>query len=159
MTIQVTINGVTKKLDIAPGEKLLTVLRREGYLGVKFGCGRGECGVCTVILDGKAVQSCLTFAAQAHQKEVVTVEGIGQPGHLHPIQEAILDHGAVQCGYCTPGIVCLAKAFLDENPHPTEEQVRDALKGNLCRCTGYIKYVEAILDAAERLRAASGGSA
>jgi aerobic-type carbon monoxide dehydrogenase small subunit (CoxS/CutS family) len=152
MRIQLTINGSVKDVEISPDEKLLSMLRREGYLGVKFGCGRGECGVCTVIMDGLAVKSCITFAAQAHGKTVITVEGIGQPGRLHPIQEAILDHGAVQCGYCTSGIICSAKALLDENPDPTEAEVREALKGNLCRCTGYQKYVEAILDAAGRMK-------
>jgi len=153
--IQLTINGIAAEVDIAPDEKLLDLLRREGYFGVKFGCGRGECGVCTVILDGRAIQSCIAFAAQAHGKSVTTVEGIGQPGKLHPIQEAILDHGAAQCGYCTPGIICSAKALLDENPKPSEEQVREALKGNLCRCTGYQKYVEAVLNAAEKMRKGS----
>ena len=157
MKIKLTINGRPRELEIAADEKLLTVLRREGWLGVKFGCGKGECGACTVILDGKAVKSCLTFAAQAQGKSVTTVEGIGQPGHLHPIQEAILDHGAVQCGYCTSGIICSAKALLDENPRPNEAEVRAAIKGNLCRCTGYQKYVEAILDAARRIAAQSGG--
>jgi aerobic-type carbon monoxide dehydrogenase small subunit (CoxS/CutS family) len=152
MKIQLTINGVAREVEIAPDEKLLDLLRREGYFGVKFGCGRGECGVCTVILDGRAIQSCIAFAAQAHGKSVTTVEGIGQPGKLHPIQEAILNHGAAQCGYCTPGVICSAKALLDENPRPSEEQVREALKGNLCRCTGYQKYVDAIMDAAERMR-------
>lgn len=151
MKINLAINGQSRELEIAADEKLLAVLRREGCLGVKFGCGRGECGACTVILDGQAVKSCLTFAAQAHGKSVITVEGIGQPGRLHPIQEAILDHGAVQCGYCTSGIICSAKALLDENPRPSEADVRAALKGNLCRCTGYQKYVEAILDAAQRI--------
>jgi aerobic-type carbon monoxide dehydrogenase small subunit (CoxS/CutS family) len=158
MHIELTLNGSPRQIEISPEEKLLDVLRREGYLGVKFGCGRGECGMCTVILDGRAVKSCIAFAAQAHGRSVVTVEGIGRPGHLHPIQEAILDHGAAQCAYCAPGIICSAKALLDENPDPTEEQVRQALKGNLCRCTGYQKYVEAILDAAGRLRAHSGGA-
>ena len=158
MKIQLTINGIFKEVEIDPGERLFELLRREGYFGVKFGCGRGECGVCTVILDGQAVQSCITFAAQAHNKAVTTVEGIGQPRNLHPIQEAILNHGAVQCGYCTPGIVCSAKALLDENPDPKEEEVREALKGNLCRCTGYQKYVEAILDAAEKMRDRWGDS-
>lgn len=155
MKIQLTINGSPKTLEIEPNEKLLSLLRREGYLGVKFGCGRGECGVCTIILNGRAVKSCITFAAQAHDKSVVTIEGIGQTDKLHPIQEAILDHGAAQCGYCTPGLICSAKALLDENPHPTEGQILDALKGNLCRCTGYKQYVEAILDAAERMREGS----
>lgn len=156
--IQLTVNGIFKEVEIDPGEKLLELLRREGYFGVKYGCGRGECGVCTIILDGQAVQSCITFAAQAHNKSVTTVEGIGQPNKLHPIQEAILNHGAAQCGYCTPGIVCSAKGLLDENGNPTEEEVREALRGNLCRCTGYQKYVEAILDAAEKMRQGSGDS-
>jgi carbon-monoxide dehydrogenase small subunit len=156
MQIELTINGSPRQIEISADEKLLDVLRREGCLGVKFGCGRGECGTCTVILDGRAVKSCIMFAAQAHRRSVVTVEGIGRPGYLHPIQEAILDHGAAQCAYCAPGIICSAKALLDENPDPTEEQVRQALKGNLCRCTGYQKYVEAVLDAARRLRDHSG---
>lgn len=156
MKIKLTIDGIPREVEAAPDEKLLDMLRREGYFGVKFGCGRGECGVCTVILDGKAVMSCITFAAQAHNKSVITSEGIGRPGNLDLIQEAILDHGAAQCGYCTPGIVCSARALLDENLHPSENQVREALKGNLCRCTGYQKYVEAVIDAAERLRKASG---
>jgi aerobic-type carbon monoxide dehydrogenase small subunit (CoxS/CutS family) len=157
--IKLTINGWPKEVEISPQEKLLEVLRREGYLGVKYGCGRGECGTCTVILDGRAVKSCITFAAQAAGRSVVTVEGIGRPGYLHPIQEAILDHGAVQCGYCTAGIICSAKALLDENPEPSEEEVRQAIKGNLCRCTGYEKYVRAILDAAERMRSQAGEGA
>jgi len=154
--ITLTIDGTPRQVEIAPGEKLLDLLRREGYLGVKYGCGRGECGACTVILDGRAVKSCITFAAQADGRSVLTVEGIGRPGRLHPIQEAILDHGAVQCGYCTAGIICSAKALLDENPDPSEDQVRQAIKGNLCRCTGYEKYIAAILDAAGRLRSQSG---
>jgi len=157
--IKLTINGLPREIDTAPDEKLLEVLRREGYLGVKFGCGRGECGTCTVILDGRAVKSCITFAAQAAGRSVVTVEGIGRPGHLHPIQEAILDHGAAQCAYCASGIICSAKALLDENPDPSEEEVRQAIKGNLCRCSGYEKYVAAILDAAQRMRSAVGGAA
>jgi carbon-monoxide dehydrogenase small subunit len=158
MKLQLTVNGILTEVEIDPGEKLLDLLRREGYFGVKYGCGRGECGVCTVILDGQAVQSCITFAAQAHNKSVTTVEGIGQPNDLHPIQEAILNHGAAQCGYCTPGVVCSAKALLDENPDPTEEEVREALRGNLCRCTGYQKYVEAVLEAAEKMRQGSEDS-
>ena len=156
MKIELTINGSLRQVEIAAGEKLLDLLRREGCLGVKYGCGRGQCGTCTVILDGRAVKSCITFAAQADGRSVVTVEGIGRPGRLHPIQEAILDHGAVQCGYCASGIICSAKALLDRNPDPTEEQVRQAIKGNLCRCTGYEKYVAAILDAAGRLRSRDG---
>lgn len=159
MKIRLTINGTPREAEIAPDEKLLDLLRREGCLGVKYGCGRGECGTCTVILDGRAVKSCITFAAQTDGRSVVTIEGIGRPGHLHPIQEAILDHGAVQCGYCTSGLICSAKALLDENPDPTEEEVRQAIKGNLCRCTGYEKYVAAILDAAGRMRSQTGEKA
>ena len=159
MKITLTINGFRREVEIAPDEKLLDLLRREGYLGVKEGCGRGECGACTVILDGRAVKSCITFAAQVDGRSVVTVEGIGRPGRLHPIQEAILDHGAVQCGYCTAGIICSAKALLDKNPDPSEEEVRQAIKGNLCRCTGYEKYVAAILDAAGRIRSQAGEGA
>jgi aerobic-type carbon monoxide dehydrogenase small subunit (CoxS/CutS family) len=126
-------------------------LRREGYFGVKRGCERGECGACTVLVDGRAVNSCLMFAAQAEGTEILTIEGLAEGGKLHPIQEAFLDHGAVQCGFCTPGMALSAKALLDRCPHPTEAQVCEALAGNLCRCTGYVKPVEAVLDAASRM--------
>jgi len=154
MELRLTVNGNPQVWDIAPGDLLLDVLRREGYFGVKRGCETGECGACAVLVDGKAINSCLMFAAQAEGREVVTIEGIAQDGRLDPLQEAFLDHGAVQCGFCTGGMIVGAKALLDRHPHPTEDQVREALSGHLCRCTGYKKPVEAVLAAAGRKEAA-----
>ena len=134
----------------ASGELLLDVLRRQGYFGVKRGCEKGECGACAVLLDGKPIASCLMFAAQAEGRQVLTIEGVAVDGKLDPLQEAFLDHGAVQCGFCTPGMVISAKALLDRCPDPSEDQVREALAGHLCRCTGYRKPVEAILAAASK---------
>jgi aerobic-type carbon monoxide dehydrogenase small subunit (CoxS/CutS family) len=142
---------------IAPGDLLLDVLRREGYFSVKRGCETGECGACAVLVDGRPINSCLMFAAQAEGREIVTVEGLAHDGRLHPLQEAFLDHGAVQCGFCTGGMLLSAKALLDRGPHPTEEEVREALAGHLCRCTGYKKAVEAVLAAAEPRRTKPGG--
>ena len=150
MEVSLIINGEPRAWTIAPGDLLLDVLRREGYFGVKRGCEKGECGACAVLLDGKAVNSCLMFAAQAEGREIVTIEGLAHGGELDPLQEAFLDHGAVQCGFCTPGMVISAKALLARHPHPSEEQVREALAGHLCRCTGYKKPVEAVLAAAGR---------
>lgn len=146
MDIAVNINGTPKHLTIQANDILLDVLRREGYTGVKKGCGTGDCGACTVIVNGKAVNACLMMAAQADGKEITTIEGLSQEGHLHPLQQAFLDHGAAQCGFCIPGMILSAKAFLDEHPAPTEPEVREAILGNLCRCTGYKKQVEAILS-------------
>jgi len=143
--LNLTVNNHARTFRIAPGDLLLDVLRREGYFGVKRGCETGECGACTVLLDGKPVNSCLVFAAQAEGRAVETVEALAQNGQLHPLQEAFLDHGAVQCGFCTPGMLLSAKALLARNPDPTEEQVREAMAGHLCRCTGYKKQVEAVL--------------
>jgi carbon-monoxide dehydrogenase small subunit len=155
MEISVTINGEQKRLDIQPNEILLDVLRREGYTGVKAGCRSGDCGACTVIVNGKVVDSCLMMAAQADGAEVTTIEGLAQDGDLHPLQQAFLEHGAAQCGFCIPGMLLSAKDFLDERqrdsasaPVPTETEVREALVGNLCRCTGYKKQVEAVLAVA-----------
>ena len=150
MPLCMTVNGAIRQWTVAPGDLLLDVLRREGFFGVKRGCEKGECGACTVLLNGKPVNSCLVFAAQAEGCEVVTIEGLAQGEELHPLQEAFLEHGAVQCGFCSPGMILAAKALLDRQPHPTEEQVRDALAGNFCRCTGYRKPVEAVLDVAAR---------
>jgi putative selenate reductase molybdopterin-binding subunit len=147
--IGVKVNGEPKQWRIAPGDLLLDVLRREGYYGVKRGCESGECGACTVLVDGKAINSCLMFAAQADGCGILTIEGLADGDTLDPIQEAFLDHGAVQCGYCTPGMILNAKALLTRRPDPSEEEVRDALAGNLCRCTGYKKPVEAVLAAAQ----------
>lgn len=152
MTIHFKVNGAQREFTIAPGDLLLDVLRADGYYGVKRGCEKGECGACTVLLDGKAVNSCLMFAAQADGRDVLTIEGLAKDGNLDPLQEAFLDHGAVQCGFCSPGMILAAKALLDRQPHPTEQQVREALAGNYCRCTGYRKPVEAVLAAAERPR-------
>lgn len=146
--LRFTLNGQAKEWTIAPGEILLDALRRQGYFGVKRGCETGECGACTILLDGKPVDSCLMFAAQAEGREIVTIEGIAHGDQLDPIQEAFLDHGAVQCGYCTGGMVLSAKALLERNASPDEADVREALAGNLCRCTGYRKPVEAVLAAA-----------
>ena len=150
--IQVNINGKDRGLRVAPGEYLLDALRREGYKGVKKGCDNGDCGTCTVLLDGKPVLSCMMFAAQAHGRKVMTIEGLGTTDKPHPIQQAFVETGAVQCGFCIPGMVLATKALLDENPDPDETAVRRALDGNLCRCTGYVKQVEAALLAAKKLR-------
>ena len=147
MEVTLTVNGELREWQITPGELLLDVLRREGYYGVKRGCETGECGACTVLLDSKPVNSCIMFAAQASGRKVDTIEGLDNRGRLEPLQQSLVDHGAVQCGFCTPGVVLTAKACLGENPHPTEQQVREALSGNLCRCTGYKKPVEAIVAA------------
>ena len=152
MTITLTINGKKKTFDIEPGEKLLDLLRREGYMGVKKGCGSGDCGACAVLLNGRAVNSCLVFAAKADGGEILTIEGLADGETLHPIQTAFLSEGAVQCGYCTPGMVISTVDLLSRNPDPTESEIREALSGNLCRCTGYVKQVQAVQRAAELMK-------
>jgi aerobic-type carbon monoxide dehydrogenase small subunit (CoxS/CutS family) len=147
LAICLTVNGEPRSWEVDPGDVLLDVLRREGYFGVKRGCETGDCGACTVLLDGRPVDSCLVFAAQAEGCEILTIEGLSQDGKLHPLQEAFLDHGATQCGFCTPGMLLTAKSLLDRSPHPSEQEIREALAGNLCRCTGYVKQVEALLAA------------
>ena len=150
MDVSLQINGVIHQWNIDPGDSLLAVLRREGYFGVKFGgCQHGECGACTILLDGLAVNSCLLPAMEAEGKEVVTIEGLARDGQLHPLQKNFVELGAIQCGYCTPGMILTAKALLERNPHPTEGEVRKEIAGNYCRCTGYDKIVEAILAAAK----------
>ena len=150
MELHLTVNGIPLNWSIAPGELLLDVLRRQGYLGVKRGCEKGECGACAVLVDGKPINSCMMFAAQAEGRQILTIEGVAVDGKLDPLQEAFLDHGAVQCGFCTPGMVISGKALLDRCPDPSEDQVREALAGHLCRCTGYRKPVDAILAAASK---------
>ena len=155
MKITSIINGEEKTLEITPNEILLDVLRREGYKGVKRGCNTGDCGACAIIVDGKAVNSCLLFAAQVNNRNITTIEGIGTPQNPHQLQKSFVEEGAVQCGYCIPGMITSAKALLDENPNPTEEEVKKALDGNLCRCTGYVKQIKAVLSAAKKLRDSS----
>ncbi len=152
MKIAVKINDVQREFSITPGETLLELLRREGYKGVKKGCETGDCGACAVLLDGRAVNSCLVLAAKVDGHTVVTVEGLEKNGELAPLQEAFLDTGAVQCGYCTPGMLIAATDLLAHNPDPSEEEIKEAISGNLCRCTGYVKQVEAIKLAVQRMR-------
>ncbi len=157
MRIEMILNGVRRGFEIEPGDTLLELLRREGYKGVKKGCETGDCGACAVLLDGRAVNSCLVLAAKADGHEVTTVEGLERNGKLTALQEAFLDAGAVQCGYCTPGMLIAATALLNRNPNPSEEEIKEAISGNLCRCTGYVKQVEAIKLAVKRLKGGEDG--
>lgn len=150
--ITMTVNGAPVEAAVEPNRTLVQFLREDlGLTGTKHGCGLGDCGACTVILDGKPVNSCLVLAVQANGREVLTIEGLADNGKLHPIQQAFVKTGAVQCGFCTPGMILSAKALLDENPRPTERAIRTAISGNLCRCTGYQKIVEAIAEASKML--------
>jgi len=149
--LKLTVNGEPYELLIKPKTTLLELLRNHlGLTGAKLACISNSCGACTVILDGMAVKACSILALQANGKEIITVEGLARDGELHPLQKAFIDHGAFQCGFCTPGKLMSAKAMLDENPHPTEEEVRRDMEGNLCRCTGYEKYIAAIMDVAQK---------
>ncbi len=144
------LNGRAVTAQVESDESLAWVLReRLGFTGTKVGCAAGDCGACTVLLDGEPVSSCLLLAVKAADREVRTIEGLGAPDHLHPLQQAFVDHGALQCGFCGPGMLLSAAALLARTPHPDERQVREAIAGNLCRCTGYAKIVEAILAAAQ----------
>jgi carbon-monoxide dehydrogenase small subunit len=147
MRLELVVNDAAHLTEIDPGESLMDVLRRLGYKSVKNGCDNGDCGSCTVLVDGRAVNACLVFAARAAGTQITTIEGFAADD-LHPIQQEMLDRGGIQCGFCTPGMVLLAVDLLRRHPHPSEAQVRDALAGNFCRCTGYVKQVEAILAAA-----------
>jgi carbon-monoxide dehydrogenase small subunit len=143
--IRMTLNGEETDVSFAPYKTLLEVLREDlGHTGTKHGCELGECGACAVLLDGKPVLSCLVLALECDKRKVLTVEGLGLEGNLHPLQDAFADLGAAQCGYCTPAILVTAKALLDANPHPSRDQIRDAISGNLCRCTGYLQIFEAV---------------
>jgi len=152
-TIHFTLNGEPVYVEIEPYLTLLELLRdRLELTGTKEGCGMGECGACTVLLDGKPVNSCIFPAIEIEGKNVTTIEGlIDVQGHLHPIQKAFINYGAIQCGFCTPGMVLSAKALLDENPKPTEEEIRNGIAGNLCRCTGYLQIIQAIKAASKKL--------
>lgn len=150
ITIALELNGRPMQFEVAKDETLLFLLReRAGLTGAKKGCDLGECGACTVIMDGRAVNSCCVFAVQADGTRVETIEGIGTAEHPHPLQQAFVDAGAVQCGFCTPGMILAAKALLDREPTPTPEQIRQALSGNLCRCTGYEKIQQAVQAASK----------
>ena len=144
--IKLRVNGIEEEIMVEPWWTLSTVLRDELHLtGTKVSCGVGDCGTCTVLVDGKAIKSCIYPVMKAKAKDVLTIEGIsGKDGDLHPLQQAFLDHFAIQCGYCTPGMIMMAKALLDDNPDATEEEIKEGLSGNLCRCTGYVKIIEAV---------------
>jgi putative selenate reductase molybdopterin-binding subunit len=147
--MDLTVNGTHLHPDVEARTTLLDLLRRLGYWGVKHGCETGECGACAVLIDGRPVNSCLTLAQRVAGRQVLTVEGLGTPERLHPVQAAFVDSGAIQCGYCTPAMELCAKALLDNVAEPSEAEVRDALAGCLCRCTGYVKPVQAVLQAAQ----------
>lgn len=146
-------NGRAYEIAIEPQMTLLEVIRDELDLtGTKCGCGVGECGACTVLVEGMPTLSCCTLAMSVKEKNITTIEGLADGANLHPVQKAFVKYGAVQCGYCTPGFILMTKALLDENPDPTEEEIKEALAGNLCRCTGYVKIVEAVLAASEMMK-------
>ena len=152
--ITLRVNGRSYDIAVENRTRLLDALRDQvGVTGPKEGCGTGDCGACTVLLDGKPVTSCLVLAVSARDKEITTVEGLARDGVLHPVQQAFVERGGLQCGFCTPGMLLSAKALLDENPRPTRDEIRFAMAGNLCRCTGYDKIVEAVERAAELLEA------
>jgi carbon-monoxide dehydrogenase small subunit len=147
--MKLKVNGQDYETPADPWRTLLDVLRNDlGLTGTKEGCGTGSCGACTVLLNGQAVNSCLIFVGEAEGKEITTIEELSQGRTLHPLQQAFMDEGAVQCGFCTPGVILTAKAFLDTHPDPTEAEVRQAIAGNLCRCTGYDKIVRAVMSVA-----------
>jgi carbon-monoxide dehydrogenase small subunit len=151
--LKLNVNGEWKKTEVTPRETLLHVLReRLGHTELKEGCGKGDCGACAVLLNGKPVNACLTLALQTDGQRVVTLKGIGTPDKPHPLQESFVKRGAIQCGFCTAGMIVSAKGLLEENPKPSREEIRKAISGNLCRCTGYKKIVEAIEEAALKLQ-------
>ena len=151
--LRVTVNGRKVNMPVSPSETLAEFLRtRLGLVGTKEGCDTGDCGACTVILNGKAVNSCLVLAVETEGGHLTTIEGLSSDGELHPLQQAFIDNGSVQCGFCTPGMIMGAKALLDENPNPSQEEIRLGLAGNLCRCTGYVSIIQAVTAAAKQLR-------
>ena len=153
MKIEITVNGRRRSFDVEPNTLLLNLVRDDLHLtGAKYGCGVGECGACTVILDGEPVLGCMVLAVDADGKSVETIEGLAEGSNLHPIQESFIEEAAVQCGFCTPGFIMTTKKLLEENPDPTELEIRDYLRGNLCRCTGYVNIIKAVQKAAEKMR-------
>lgn len=150
MLVEFTCNGKKVRVEAAPDMRALDLIRDVlGLTGTKEGCGRGECGACTILVDGRAVNSCLMYASKLNGRDVITIEGLsGDNGKLHPIQEAFLEEGAVQCGFCTPGMIMSARGLLDQNPEPDEEEIEEAISGNICRCTGYAKIIKAVERAA-----------
>lgn len=152
MLIDFSVNQKKYKIEVDAEERLIDVLRNKlGLMGTKEGCGEGECGACTVIMDGKTVNSCLVLAGQIEGREITTIEGVGTGWHPHPIQKAFVEEGAVQCGYCTPGMVLAAKTLLDDNPSPSDKEIAVAMSGNLCRCTGYEKILQAVRRASKEV--------
>ena len=153
--IHMVVNGKDREIEVRPNELLVDVLReRLGLTGTKIGCEAGECGACTVLINGKPTLSCLTLAIECEGKEILTIEGIGDAakGELHPLQKAFVEHYGVQCGFCTPAMILTAKALLDKNPNPVDEEIREAINGVICRCTGYMQIVESILAATEEMK-------
>jgi len=158
LKIELTINGKKRKVETTTSTRLLDLIRDDLRLtGTKEGCGKGECGACTVIMNGELVASCLILATQSDGAVITTIEGIGDNECLDPVQEAFIETGAVQCGFCTPGMILATKKLLEENPHPDEEEIKRGISGNLCRCTGYQKIIDAIKLAADRLSSRNGG--
>lgn len=152
MNINFVLNGETKTAQAAPGLRLVDLLRDEyGLCGTKESCGQGECGACTVLINDRAVHSCLTLASEVEGCTIITIEGLSKCGELDPVQQAFIDCGAIQCGYCTPGMILSAKGLLLHNSSPSDDEIKEALEGNLCRCTGYVKILEAVRTAAERM--------
>jgi carbon-monoxide dehydrogenase small subunit len=147
--VKLTVNGKVYEVEVQPQDTLLDVIREKlGLTGTKEGCGLGECGACTVIMNGKTINSCLVLAVEADGKQITTIEGLAEGDKLHPLQQAFIDQGGLQCGFCTPGMIISAKALLDENPNPSEDEIRRGIAGNFCRCTGYTKIIKSIETAA-----------
>lgn len=149
--ITLDVNGSSKTVTTDPGRSLLDVLREDlGMTGAKFGCGKGQCGACTVLMDGRAVRSCITPVSSAEGKKIITIEGLGSDDKLHPVQQAFLDEGAIQCGYCTPGMILRAVSLLERNPDPDDAEIVKWMNGNICRCNGYVKIINAVRRAAKK---------